>query len=238
MSDVRQQKSTAETRVKRKRPLRFVLFWVVLPVATLLVAAEIVLQMVIPASAEQSMKDSLGAAAAEEIGVSLNGLALVQMAQGRMNVALTMPADKLPEIMSESVNVASEESLLRGAELAVTDGELVATRTVELLGREVPLAVTLALEIRDGDIVVSPSKVTAAGFEIDPALLANSEAIAGSGGALTERTVCVRDRLPKGVVLTELSFSADGKVVIGAQLETAMLSNAELKKSKVPAGTC
>ena len=115
----------------------------------------------------------------------------------------------------------------------VRDGQLEVGGAVPMFGQEVRVSVALDIGITEGDVVVTPGTLSAAGFEL------TSEQIAGFAGGvldplLGENTICVRDQLPQGVELTDLHLSSTGTVTIRADLSPGILSN----PAEQEPGTC
>ena len=106
----------------------------------------------------------------------------------------------------------------------VENGELVVGRNIPMFGQEVAVSVSLSLDIADGDLVITPGGITAAGFELSGEQLADF-----AGGALdpmlATHTLCVRDQLPQGVHLTDIQLSSTGAVTASADLAPDILSN-------------
>ncbi|MFA5607857.1 MAG: LmeA family phospholipid-binding protein [Leucobacter sp.] len=107
----------------------------------------------------------------------------------------------------------------------VRDGSIRVGRTMDILGQQVPLSATLRLEIVDGgDVLVTPEGLNAAGFDL------TAEQIAQLVGPVLEpllqpRTVCVRDRLPRGIELTNVTLSSTGSATLEATLAPTLMSD-------------
>lgn len=115
----------------------------------------------------------------------------------------------------------------------VKDGALVVGKSLAVFGQEVPLTVSLGLSVDSGDVVVQPEAVNLADLGLDAAQISQA-----TGGLLDpilqQRTVCVRDQLPRGVTLTNISLLRGGAAVVEAKLAPGLLSDdAEREK-----GTC
>ncbi len=141
-------------------------------------------------------------------------------------VALTVPQDQLASIvglLTKGVATTGE----------VRDGDLVVGRSVSLLGQDIPLNITLGLSVQDGDVLLEPKQVSAAGLDL------TAEQVQQATGSLLDpvlrpEPVCVRDRLPAGVTLTDIAFSSTGNTVIQATLSPTAASDPALRKM----GTC
>lgn len=115
----------------------------------------------------------------------------------------------------------------------VEDGRIQLGSTSELFGQTVTLSATLGMSIEDGDLRLTPAAISAAGFH-----LTAEEIDALTDGALdallSVQHVCVRDRLPAGVTLTGLWFSASGSVTVNADFSPDILSDPRQQQP----GTC
>ena len=134
------------------------------------------------------------------------------------SVSLTLSEAQLGPVISTLTSGVADSG-------EVQDGALVVGRTMEIFGQQVPLSATLRLKaVGDGDVEVSPEGLSAAGFDL------SAETIAQIGGSVLEpllqpRTVCVRDQLPRGITLTNITFSSRGSVIIDADLAPGILSD-------------
>ncbi|MBL3700502.1 DUF2993 domain-containing protein [Leucobacter luti] len=132
-------------------------------------------------------------------------------------VELTVPQDQLAgvvKLLTKGVATTGE----------VRDGELVVGRSVTILGQEIPLTIGLGLSVADGDVLLEPKQVSAAGLDL------SAEQISQATGALLDPVlhpapVCVRDQLPAGVTLTDVTLSSTGTAIIEAKLAPDAVSN-------------
>lgn len=109
----------------------------------------------------------------------------------------------------------------------VHNGEIELGRTMEMFGWQTQIAASLALSIRDGDVLVDPTEIKAAGFDLTAEQL---RPLLGETAAalLDTHTVCVRDKLPAGITLTDIDLSANaqgGSATVTASLAPDLLSN-------------
>lgn len=106
----------------------------------------------------------------------------------------------------------------------VGNGVIAVGRTMNLFGAEVTLSVTLQITAQDGDLWIEPVKIDAAGFDLTAEQI---RTVTGDAldGMLTAHEVCVRDRLPVGVTLTDVRLSSTGSVTIAADLSPTILSD-------------
>lgn len=139
---------------------------------------------------------------------------------------LTVPKDQLGAVIKILTSGVADTG-------EVSNGDLVVGRTIEALGQSLPITARLAFAVNDGDVEVEPRGVAAAGLDL------SAEQISRLTGSLLDpvlkpQTVCVRDRLPAGITLTEISLSKAGSVTIGAKLAPDILSNPAMLEP----GTC
>ncbi|QYM75691.1 DUF2993 domain-containing protein [Leucobacter luti] len=135
------------------------------------------------------------------------------------SVELTVPQDQLGSIvklLTKGVATTGE----------VRDGDLLIGRSVTLLGQEIPLTIALGISVANGDVLLEPKQVSAAGLDL------TAEQISQATGALLDPVlhpapVCVRDQLPAGVTLTDVQLSSTGTAVIEASLAPDAVSNPE-----------
>jgi len=130
---------------------------------------------------------------------------------------LTIDREQLPAAISLLTSGAADGAEVRGGELAVS-------RTMQMFGADVPLSISLALSVEDGDVSIEPRSITAAGFD-----LTADQIRAASGGTLDEllstHVVCVRDQIPRGITLTGLRLSSTGSVDLRVSLDPGIVSD-------------
>lgn len=147
------------------------------------------------------------------------------VSKGRIDGAtasVTIPRDQLDPLISLATS-----GLAQSAE--VRHGNLQIGRKIDFFGVGIPLEVTLAISVADGNVVVDPVTIGAAGAELTAAEISRLS-LGSLRGILTEQSICVRDRMPVGVTLTSIEFSSTGDARISADLSPEMLSNpAELE---------
>lgn len=116
---------------------------------------------------------------------------------------------------------------------SVSGDDLVVGRELEVFGQTVALSASIHLSVSDGAVNVEPRGVKAAGFDMDAAQISDAT---GSllDPILEPQTVCVQDRLPVGVTLTDITLSSTGSASISADLSPAILSDA----AQQALGTC
>lgn len=133
------------------------------------------------------------------------------------SASVTVPADQLGAVIALVTSGVATTGEVR-------DGELLIGRDLDLFGATVPLEVSLAVEIDAGDLAVVPTAIGAGGLDLTAAQIRQ---FSGSAldGVLQAQTVCLRDRLPAGVLLTDLVLSSTGAVTVTADLAPDIMSN-------------
>lgn len=139
---------------------------------------------------------------------------------------LTVDRDQLPQAIQLITQGVADSGEVRS-------GQLLVSRTVDALGMSLELSVVLGIEVEDGEVTVDPRSVGAAGFD-----LTAEDISARTGGALDglvrPHTLCVRDRMPAGVTLTDIDLSSTGAVRLSAAFDPAVLSD----PAKLEPGVC
>lgn len=142
-------------------------------------------------------------------------------------VTLTVSEERLgPMIATLTNGVADAGQVQRDA---ITVG-----RTSEVFGQTVPISATLKLDVdANGDIEVKPEGLSAAGLDLSADQLVQ---ISGSAlePLLQTRTVCVKDHLPRGITLSNITLSSTGSATVSATLAPGILSDSSQQEQ----GSC
>lgn len=106
----------------------------------------------------------------------------------------------------------------------VSGDDLVVGRSLELFGQDVSLSASLRLGVDNGEVTVEPTGVKAAGFDL------SADQLGQATGSLLDpilkpQTLCIADRLPRGVELTDIDLSSTGSVTLRAALAPTLLSD-------------
>ena len=141
-------------------------------------------------------------------------------------VELVVPKDQLGAVVDLLTSGVAQTGEVR-------DGALVVGRSIEMFGQEVQLAASIGITVVDGSVEITPLGVKAAGFDL------TAEQISAATGDLLDpvlqpQTVCIRDQLPRGVTLTDISLSSTGSATIRADLDPGILSD----PAEQAQGTC
>lgn len=134
------------------------------------------------------------------------------------SVQLTVSQDRLGPMIATLTNGVADSG-------SVQNGAITVGRSMEIFGQQVPLSATLRLAIVDGgDVEVQPEGLSAAGLDLSAEQLVQ---ITGSAlePLLQPRTVCVKDQLPRGLTLTDITLSSTGSAIVSADLSPRILSD-------------
>lgn len=130
---------------------------------------------------------------------------------------LTIDRSQLPAAITLLTSGLADGAQVQG-------GELVVSRTMKLFGAEVPLSASLSLAIEAGDVSIEPRSVNAVGFD-----LSVDEMRSAAGGTLDDllspHLICVRDRMPAGIELTDITLTSLGAVDLRVALDPGILSD-------------
>lgn len=142
---------------------------------------------------------------------------------GRMQGAtasVTIPSDNMGPLMSLVSNGLIDEG-------EVHNGTIELGHTMQMFGFDAHVSATLAVSIDDGNLLIEPSAIKAAGFDLTAEqlrpLLGNTAA-----ALLDAHTVCVRDQIPAGITLTRVDLTSTlsgGAATVTAALDPDLLSN-------------
>lgn len=141
----------------------------------------------------------------------------------------TIPSSSMGAVAALATNGLVDEG-------SVQDGELHLGSTLEMFGFEVHITAGLAVSVQDGDLLIDPTSINAAGFNLTTDQL---RPMLGNAAAslLDTHAVCVRDRIPAGITLTDIDLSSNAfgdSATVTAALDPDVLSN----PAKQQLGTC
>lgn len=164
---------------------------------------------------------------------------------GDLRGALSLSADRVPldptsaplDGAEGSVTLTPEQlqPLLSSAtiglagELSLEGGELQLKSSIPLFGAQVPLELSLTLDVSDaGNVVVTPTRASAGGLEITAEQLTE-----GPGQILAPlmepREICVLDRLPVGLRLSDIEITSSGKAVASFTAEPTLVTDPAMR---------
>lgn len=253
----------ADARVtRRRRRWPWVLLFVVVIVAGLVVAAELVARAVLPGVVRSLVIEQLDLPADQQIDVEAEGILLPQLIGGTLDT-LHLSTDSITlEGITGAVDVTAHGIPLRGGDLAGAAGTirvgqdqftaLLATTdlpvdsvsfeepnatvggSVTVFGLAVPISLTLTPGAVEGDLEVTPVAVTVGGVEIDASEVGSR--LGSLGTSLTQpQRICIADQLPAGLTLTGVAIDGS-EAVIDIDVDGAIATDAALlEKGACPA---
>lgn len=235
--------------------------WIVLVVivvlAVLLVAAELIARAVLPGIVRSVVVEQLDLPADQQLDVQASGVLLPQLATGTLDELQLSSDDVTIGGVTGAAHVTATGIPLRGGALGSAKGTVSVDQTqfaallqgsqlpdaeisldapnatlkgeITLLGRGIPVGLTVTPGAEDGDLLLTPVSVTLGGNELDLQALASRFGDVGASLAGPQR-LCIADQLPAGITLTGLrvegtravaDISADGRIAV----DPALLEN-------------
>ncbi|MFD5225116.1 DUF2993 domain-containing protein [Microbacterium sp. NPDC058342] len=246
----------AGTAIRGPRRARWpwVVLIVVVVLAGLLCAAELVARAVLPGVVRSLVVEQLSLPADQQLDVEASGILLPQLIGGELDElriasdevtiggitgSAQVTATRIPlgggELGSARGTVSIDQKQFRGllersdfpdAEVTLAAPNATVQADIAVLGREVPLGLTVRPGAQDGDLLLTPVSVSIAGNSVDLQLLGTLIGSAGERLAAPQR-VCIADRLPAGITLTGLRIEgtravadirADGRIAVDESL--------------------
>lgn len=220
----------AEAGRRRARWPRVVLI-VIVVLAVLLVAAELIARAVLPNIVRTIVVEQLDLPSDQQLDVQASGVLVPQLITGTLD-ELQLSSDDVTiggitgaahvtaigvplrggalgsakgTVSVDQVQFAAllEGSQLPDAEISLDAPNATLQGEITLLRRGIPVGLTVMPGAEDGDLLLTPVSVTLGGNELD------LKALAGRFGDIGERLagpqrLCIADRLPAGITLTGL----------------------------------
>ncbi|UNK69628.1 DUF2993 domain-containing protein [Microbacterium sp. H1-D42] len=243
---------TAAPRKRARWP--WIVLIVVVLLAVLAVAAELIARSVVPSTVRSLVIDELGLPADQQLDVEATGMLLPQLLAGSLDELRLSSDDVTIEGITGAAEVTATGVPLRGGALGSAEGTVSIDQSqfaallegsdlpitevtldepdvtvhggIPVLGREIPLALTVTAGADEGDLLLTPVSVAVAGNEVDIQRLAALFGSTGEALAGTHR-VCIADQLPAGMTLTGLrvdgsrvvaDISVDGRIATDESL--------------------
>lgn len=226
----------------------WVVLVVVVAVAVLLVAAELIARAVLPGIVRSIVVEQLDLPSDQQLDVQASGLLVPQLVTGTLD-ELQLASDEVTiggitgaahvtatgvplrggalDSAKGTVSVDQtqfagllEHSRLPDAEITLEEPNATLQGDITLLGRAIPVGLTVTPGADDGDLLLTPVSATLGGNELDLRALAGLLGDVGEGLAGPQR-LCIADQLPAGLTLTALriqgttavaDFAADGRI--------------------------
>jgi uncharacterized protein YpmS len=251
------QETTTESRTRPRWP--WVLLIVLVVLALLVVAAELIARAVLPGVVRSIVVEQLDLPADQQLDVDTDGLLLPQLIGGSLDTlhlstdsvtleGITGAADVTATDVplrggdlggaSGTIRIDQEQftSLLTGTDLPVESVEFAAPNatvsgSISVLGAAVPLSLTLTPGAVDGDLELTPVAASIGGLDIDLDRVSSTLGSLGEGLTQPQR-VCIADQLPAGLTLTGLEI-VDGAAVIDIDVNGAIVTDTTLQDKGV-----
>ncbi|WP_309067252.1 DUF2993 domain-containing protein [Microbacterium sp.] len=223
----------------------------------LAVAAEFVARAVVRDQVRERIVNELSLPADHPVDVGLEGVVLLQLAAGTLDrirvssddvavgdmavdadVELTrvpvrdgaaagpgtgqlrIDAAGLEQLLAQS----ALPQVLTGASVALAEPDVVLSNEFTVLGSQVPIELAVTPGAADGAVTLSPTRATLGGVELALDQLA---AVVGMSPEAT--TVCIANRVPAGISLTDVSVVGD-QLVAEAAIAEGTLSDPALQE--------
>ncbi|MGW9626995.1 LmeA family phospholipid-binding protein [Microbacterium sp. NPDC055521] len=230
---------TNTTAVRRRPRWPWVVLVIVVVLAALVVAGELVARAVVPKTIRSLVISNLDLPADQQLDVQVPGMLLPQLISGTLDeVKLASDEVTIGGITGSARVTASEvpvsggalgaahgtvwvdqgefASLLDASQLPISGIELAAPNAtveadVELFGSRIPVGLTVTPEADDGDLLLTPVAIMLNGTAVD--LHAVSGLAGAAGAAITQpQRICIAERLPAGITLTGLRIEGSRAV--------------------------
>jgi hypothetical protein len=248
----------ASTPRRRKR-WPWVIAIVLVVLAVLVVAAEFIARAVLPGVVRSIVIEQLDLPADQQLDVQADGILLPQLIGGRLD-DLHLSTDSVTlEGITGAVDVTAQGVPLRGGDLDGAAGTIridesqftellsgtelpvdtvafeapdaTVSGSVSVLGVAIPISLTVTPGVAEGDLELTPVGLSVGGLEIDAEQVGSSLGALGADLTQTQR-VCIADRLPAGLTLTDLQI--DGSVaVIDVDVDGAIVTDESLQQPGV-----
>ncbi|HTN56095.1 MAG TPA: DUF2993 domain-containing protein [Microbacterium sp.] len=246
----------ADARQRRARWPRVVVI-VVVVLAVLLVAAELTARAVLPGVVRSIVVEQLDLPSDQELDVQASGVLIPQLLTGTLDELRLSSDDVTIGGITGAAHVTATGVPLRGGALGSAKGTVSVDQTqfavlledsqlpdaeislaapnatlqgeITLLGRAIPVGLTVTPGAEGGDLLLTPVSVTLGGNELDLQALGGLFGDVGESLAGPQR-LCIADQLPAGITLTGLrvqgtravaDITADGRIAV----DPALLEN-------------
>lgn len=244
---------------RRRKRWPWVIAIVLVVLAVLVVAAEFIARAVLPGVVRSIVIEQLDLPADQQLDVQADGILLPQLIGGRLDDlhlstdsvtlegitgAVDVTAQGVPlsggDLDGAAGTIRIDESqfteLLSGTELPVDTvafeaPDATVSGSVSVLGVAIPISLTVTPGVAEGDLELTPVGLSVGGLEIDAEQVGSSLGALGADLTQTQR-VCIADRLPAGLTLTDLQI--DGSVaVIDVDVDGAIVTDESLQQPGV-----
>lgn len=238
----------------RRRRWPWVILIVAVSLAVLLVAAELIARAALPGIVRSIVIEQLDLPSDQQLDVQALGVLVPQLASGTLDElrlsskdvtlggitgAVRITATGVPvhggalrsahgTVSVDQAQFATllKDSPLPDAEISLAAPNVTLQGEIALLGRGIPVGLTVTPGADGGDLLLTPVSATLGSNELD--LQALARLLGGVGEKLAgQQRICIADQLPAGITLTGLRIQgtravadirADGRIAIDPAL--------------------
>lgn len=251
-----EQKTDAGPRAARRRRWPRVLLIVVLVLAALAVAGELLARALLPGIVRGIVIEQLHLPSDQQLDVDASGILLPQLIGGRLD-SLRLSTDSVTiEGITGAADVTASGVPLSGGDLGGVTGTISIDETqfaslladsdlpidavafnapdvtvsgnVQALALSIPVSLTVTPGVADGDLQLTPQSISLGGLVVDADQVKATLGSIGTDLARTQ-TICIADRLPAGVAVTGLEVQG-AKAVIYINVNGAIVTDAGLQQ--------
>ncbi|WP_033104669.1 MULTISPECIES: LmeA family phospholipid-binding protein [Microbacterium] len=248
-----------EVEGARRARWPWVLLIIVLVVAVLAVAAELIARAVLPGIVRGIVIEQLELPADQQLDVDASGILLPQLIGGRLDRldlttesvtiggvtgAADVTATGIPlrggdltdargtvRIDSDQFTVLVAASDLPIDSVAFAEPDVTVSGSVPVLGLSLPIALTVTPGADAGELLLTPVSLQVAGATLDAQQIADRFGTIAEQLTETQR-ICIADQLPAGLTMTGLAVDGD-EVVVDVQVDGAIVTDETLQENGV-----
>ncbi|MFJ4044906.1 DUF2993 domain-containing protein [Microbacterium sp. NPDC089987] len=230
---------TNTTAVRRRPRWPWVVLVIVLVLAALVAAGELVARAVVPNTIRSLVISNLDLPADQQLEVQTPGILLPQLISGTLDEVKLASDEVTIGGITGSARVTATDvpvsggalgaakgtvaidqdefgSLLAASQLPITRIALMAPNAtvegeLELFGRQIPVGLTVTPGAEDGDLLLTPVSLMVNGTAVDLDAVSGLAGLAGAAITQPQR-ICIADRLPAGITLTGLRIEGSRAV--------------------------
>ena len=237
----------------------WVLLVVVVVLAALLVAAEVLARSILPGVVRGIVIEQLQLPADQQLDVEAGGILLPQLLGGRLDELRLSSESVTVGGITGAADVTATGVPLRGGDLTDAQGtvridqdqftalvavsdlpidavefsepDVTASGSISVLGMTIPVALTVTPDADAGDLLLSPVELKIAGVALSAAQIADR--FGDAAAQLTQpQRICIADQLPAGVTVTGISIE-NSLAVIDFGVDGAIVTDETLQADGV-----
>lgn len=237
----------------------WVLLIVVVVLAALAVAGELLARSIVPGVVRDIVIEQLELPADQQLEVQADGILLPQLLGGRLDQLHLSTHSVTIGGITGAADVTATGVPLRGGELTAAEGtvriddsqfsalvaasdlpideitfaepDVTASARFTVFGLPVPVALTVTPGADAGELLLTPVKVQVAGITLNAAQVAEQFGDAASELAQPQR-ICIADQLPAGLTMTGLAIDG-ATAVIDIDVDGAIVTDEALQQNGV-----